>query len=48
MKKIDKTDNTRTVHFIEGVYSEHFHLVQRILSALLSVRFMIVRFIETL
>ena len=31
---------------IESVYSEKFHLVQKKLSALWSVRFMIVRFIE--
>ena len=33
--------------FIESVYSEKFDLVQKILSALWSVCFMIVRFIET-
>jgi len=35
------------VRFIESIYSEKFHLVRKKLSALWSVRFMIVRFIET-
>ena len=34
------------VRFIESVYSEKCHLGQKILSALVNVRFMIVRFIE--
>ena len=35
------------VRFVGSVYSEKFHLVQKKFSALLSVRFMTVRFIET-
>ena len=35
------------VRFIGSVYTEKFRLVQKKLSALLSVRFMTVRFIET-